>query len=87
MTSLLCIGLGYTAQVFAARVTAEGWHVAGTSTSADGAARIAELGYDAIVFDGSAPSDALRAALATATHLLISAPPDADGDPLLRHHG
>ncbi len=87
MTSLLCIGLGYSAQVFAARVAAEGWTVAGTSTSADGAARIAALGYEAIVFDGTAPSDPLRAAIATATHLLISAPPDANGDPLQRHHG
>jgi hypothetical protein len=86
MTSLLCIGLGYSAQVFATRVAAEGWRIAGTFTSVDGAARIAALGYDAIVFDGSAPSEPLRAALATATHLLISAPPDADGDPLLRHH-
>ena len=86
MTSLLCIGLGYSAQVFAARVASEGWKVAGTSTSADGAARIGALGYEAMVFDGGAPSDALRAALVTATHLLISAPPDADGDPMLRHH-
>jgi nucleoside-diphosphate-sugar epimerase len=86
MTSLLCIGLGYSAQVFAARVAAEGWKVAGTSTSPDGAARIAALGYDGIEFDGRAPSEPLRAALASATHLLVSAPPDADGDPLLRHH-
>jgi nucleoside-diphosphate-sugar epimerase len=86
MTSLLCIGLGYSAQVFAARVAADDWEIAGTSTSADGAARITALGYEAIIFDGTAPSDSLRAALATATHLLISAPPDADGDPLLRHH-
>ncbi len=26
-------------------------------------------------------------ALASATHVLISVPPDADGDPVLRHHG
>ena len=45
MTSLLCIGLGYSAQVFAAHVAAEGWRIAGTSTSVDGAARIAALGY------------------------------------------
>jgi hypothetical protein len=86
MTSLLCIGLGYSAQVFAAQVATAGWKVAGTSTSAGGADRIAALGYDAIVFDGSASSALLRAALASATHLLISAPPDANGDPLLRHH-
>jgi dTDP-4-dehydrorhamnose reductase len=86
MTSLLCVGLGYSAQVFAAHVAAKGGRIAGTSTTADGAARIAALGYDAVVFDGSAPSEPLRAALASATHILISAPPDADGDPLLRHH-
>ena len=86
MTNLLCIGLGYTARVFAARVATHGWRIAGTATSADAAARIAALGYEAITFDGSAPNDALRAALASATHLLISAQPDASGDPFLRHH-
>jgi hypothetical protein len=86
MTSLLFIGLGYSAQVFAGHVATAGWKVAGTSTSEDGAARIAALGYDAIVFNGSAPSAPLSTALESATHLLISAPPDSDGDPLLRHH-
>lgn len=87
MTHLLCIGLGYTARVFAARMAARGWRVTGTATSAGGVAGIAALGDEGIAFDGTAPSDALRAALATATHLLVSAPPDRDGDPFLRHHG
>ena len=86
MNTLLCIGLGYSAQVFAARVAAQGWNVIGTAQSNDGAARIGTLGYDAITFDGTAPSEALRAALSRATHILVSAPPDAAGDPLLRHH-
>ena len=86
MNTLLCIGLGYTAQVFAARVAAEGWHAIGTAKTDDGAARIATLGYEALAFDGSAPSEALRSALGRATHILVSAPPDAAGDPLLRHH-
>ena len=86
MTSLLCIGLGYSAQVLAARVAADGWRIVGTSTTADGANRIATLGHEGIVFDGNAPSEPLRAALTSATHILISAPPDANGDPLLRHH-
>jgi nucleoside-diphosphate-sugar epimerase len=86
MSTLLCIGLGYTAHVFAARLAAEGWRIIGTAQTADGSARIAALGYDAIVFDGKAPSDPLRTALAAATHVLVSAPPDASGDPLLRHH-
>lgn len=86
MTALVCVGLGYTARTFAARVAAEGWRVAGSTTSDEGADTIRALGYDAIAFDGTAPSDALRPALASATHLLISAPPNADGDPVLRHH-
>ncbi len=86
MSTLVCIGLGYTAQVFAARVASQGWRVIGTAKSADGAARITSLGYEALPFDGAASSDALRTALASATHVLVSAPPDAAGDPLLRHH-
>lgn len=86
MNTLVCIGLGYTARVVAARAAAKGWHVIGTAQTAEGAARIAALGFDAIVFDGTAPSGQLRAALGAATHLLVSAPPDATGDPLLRHH-
>lgn len=86
MSTLVCIGLGYTAQAFAARLAAQGWRVIGTAKTTDGAARIASLGYEAIPFDGAAPSEALRRALATATHVLVSAPPDATGDPLLRHH-
>jgi hypothetical protein len=85
MSTLLCIGLGYTARVFAARM-AVGWRIIGTAQSADGAERIANLGYEPIVFDGTVPSDTLRTALASATHVLVSAPPDASGDPLLRHH-
>ena len=86
MSTLLCIGLGYTARVFAARVASDGWRVIGTARTADGAASIAALGYEAIVFNGTAPSEELRTALASSTHLLVSAPPDASGDPLLRRH-
>jgi nucleoside-diphosphate-sugar epimerase len=86
MNTLLCIGLGYTANVFADRVAARGWRIVGTTTTPEGAARISALGHDAIVFDGTAPNVALRTALASATHVLISAPPDSTGDPMLRHH-
>ena len=86
MTRLLCIGLGYSARVFAARMATRGWRITGTATSDKSAAEINALGYEAIRFDGTAPSDPLRVVLATATHLLVSAPPDASGDPFLRHH-
>ncbi|MEM6712048.1 MAG: SDR family oxidoreductase [Pseudomonadota bacterium] len=43
-------------------------------------------GIDALLFDGTQPSSLLTSALATATHILMSAAPDEDGDPFLRHH-
>lgn len=87
MTSLFCFGLGYSAEAFARRVRALGWRVAGTARTAEGAGRIAALGYDAVLFDGSEPGDGVAEALAAATHVLVSAGPDEHGDPTLRCHG
>lgn len=84
MTKLFCFGLGYSAEAVARRLAAKGWQIAGTSTSASGAARLARLGYDMHVFDGRTPSEAAATALAPATHVLVSVPPDAAGDPVLR---
>lgn len=86
MTRLLCIGLGYTAEAFARRVTPLGWRIAGTARSPEGMARIAPLGYHAIPFNGTEPSPALAEAIAAATHVVISASPDAAGDPALNFH-
>ncbi|WP_088346119.1 MULTISPECIES: SDR family oxidoreductase [Rhodomicrobium] len=86
MNTLLAIGLGYSATAIAADLKAEGWRIIGTARGADGVRAIEALGYEAIAFDGEAPSPALAGALRQATHLLLSAPPGADGDPVLRHH-
>lgn len=85
MSHLFCFGLGYSAQRIARILAAEGWRISGTARSSEGAAAIAKLGYDSFVFDGSAPSSEVSAALAQATHVLVSVPPD-DDDPVLRHH-
>jgi nucleoside-diphosphate-sugar epimerase len=58
----------------------------GTSTSTAGCERIREAGHQAVLFDGAAPSADVTAALATATHVVGSAPPGEQGDPVLRHH-
>jgi nucleoside-diphosphate-sugar epimerase len=86
MSRLFCFGLGYSALRVARRVAAEGWRVAGTVRTQEGAEAIAAQGYDAIVFDGSKPNPHVNEVLRSATHVLISAPPDANGDPVLRHH-
>ena len=79
--SLLNIGHGYSAARLAASLRADGWHVAGTTRSAEKAAAMAAEGVKAVLWEDG---EAMRAALAAASHLLISLPPDAEGDPFLR---
>lgn len=86
MTRPVVLGLGYSAEAIAGTLAREGWNVVATSRAREGVARIAALGFEGLAFDGTHPSTELAAALARATHVLVSAPPDADGDPLLRQH-
>ncbi len=79
---LFCFGLGYSATALARRLRGEGWDVAGTSRPGRSAP-----GGDAIPlfpFARDRPLDGPgAAALARASHILISIPPDAVGDPVL----
>lgn len=83
---LLCVGLGYSAEVLARRLAPQGWHVSGTARTPQGVSRIASLGYVAMPFDATAPVPELARAIAAATHILVSAGPDGAGDPLLSRH-
>lgn len=87
MSRLFCFGLGYSARAFARRVMAQGWHVDGTSRTQDGADALASEGFNTIVFDGTRRVPAVTESLRLATHVLVSAPPDAAGDPALLQHG
>ena len=86
MSRLVCIGLGYTAGHVARRLSAMGWRVGGTTRTSEHRQKLAGSGHDALLFDGSRSSQALRTEIAAATHLLMSAPPGEAGDPLLRCH-
>jgi nucleoside-diphosphate-sugar epimerase len=86
MSHLFCFGLGYSAQRVARRLAAQGWTVGGTARTPEGAEGIAAQGYEAFVFDGTAPGSGVAQGLAKATHVLLSVPPDATGDPVLAHH-
>jgi hypothetical protein len=84
---LLCLGLGYTAEVLARRLARQGFAIVGTTR--DVARKRSSLGPDADDWrliewngEGPLPDDAL----AESTHLLHSIMPDADGDPILRWH-
>ena len=76
---LLSFGHGYSAQALAARLLPQGWEVIGTTRSAEKAAAVRATGAAAVVWPGAE----IGPALYRATHLLISAGPDADGDPVL----
>lgn len=84
--NLLIFGMGYSARVFAKRMIDRGWRVSGTARSRSGRAKIADLDATALHFDSdeAAISDALKSAIAAASHVLISAGPDATGDPVLK---
>ena len=74
MPHLLILGQGYTGSRLRAALEREGWAVTGTARSARPGILAAD---DARVAD----------AIATATHILSSVPPEADHDPVLARHG
>jgi nucleoside-diphosphate-sugar epimerase len=78
--TLLSFGHGYSAQALARRLLPQGWRVIGTTRRAEKADTITGGGMEAVVW----PGEDLGFALDAATHLLVSAAPDAGGDPVLR---
>lgn len=86
MPRLLVIGFGYSAAAVAGGLERE-WSWAGTVRREEKRPVVERQGGAALLFTGMAPSPAVAAAIGDATHLLIAAPPDAEGDPLLLHHG
>ncbi|WP_298858730.1 SDR family oxidoreductase [uncultured Sulfitobacter sp.] len=76
---LLSIGHGYSARALAARLVQEGWHVVGTTRSADKMAGIAATGAEPVQW----PSSDLRSLVAEFPNILISAGPGIAGDPVL----
>ncbi len=83
---LFCFGLGTSALVLARQLKAEGWSIAGTCRGAEKAAALRADGFIVHLFDGDEPMADATAALAGATHMVISIPPGAAGDPALRWH-
>jgi nucleoside-diphosphate-sugar epimerase len=83
---LTVVGLGFSARAIVRRLRPRAEAVAATVRDPDRAAALADVGISGIAYDGGALSPALAETLARTTHLVVSAPPDDDGDPLLRHH-
>lgn len=82
---LFCFGLGYSAQVLARRLLAQGWRVTGTARSDAQVAALAAQGFEVLRFDRDHPVPVER--LRSASHVLGSVPPDEAGDAVLAVHG
>ena len=78
---LFIFGFGYTAGRLARRLVERGWAVAGTRRP-DHVAAVEIAGVRLFAFDrATGLCDAARAALAAASHVLVTIPPDEEGDP------
>lgn len=85
---LFIFGFGYSAGWLADLLRAHGWQVAGTTRTPEKAAQMRQRGVEPFLFGPDQPLEDAAAALAGATHILSSVPPDAGtGDPVLAAHG
>jgi nucleoside-diphosphate-sugar epimerase len=76
--TLLSFGHGYSAQALS-KLLPDDWRIIGTTRSEDKAATLMNDGIEPRIWPGADLAPALNAA----THLLISAGPNEDGDPVL----
>ncbi len=79
MNTLLSFGHGYSARALT-RLLPGDWRVIGTTRSTEKAKSLRAEGVKPVIWPGSD----LKQALDAATHLLISAAPNTEGDPVLR---
>lgn len=81
--TLLSFGHGFSARALAHVLLRIGWDIVGTTRTPEKAELLAKTGVTPMIF----PGDDMGGAIERATHLLISAGPDAEGDPVLREVG
>ncbi|KPP84395.1 MAG: nucleoside-diphosphate-sugar epimerase [Rhodobacteraceae bacterium HLUCCO07] len=81
--TLFTFGHGFTASALARLLAPRGWRLFGTTRKPEKRDRIAAEGVTPLIWPGDDP----RPALAEATHLLISAGPGEDGDPVIAELG
>ena len=94
--TLLCFGYGYTARALARVLLPQGWRVIGTTRRPESLAAIAATGATGLLWPeenvkngvdvdlGTYTDVDINAALDGASHVLISAAPDQNGDPVLQ---
>jgi len=82
VSKLFAFGLGYSAQLLAARLGAKGWEIAGTARDPATIECLTQRGYAMARFTGTSDRDKVASLLPGTTHLLHSIPPVAGVDPV-----
>lgn len=79
MKTLLSFGHGYSAMALAPLLLNNGWQIIGTTRSTERAQALRSTGVEPLIW----PGEDMSKAISLATHILVSAGPTADGDPVL----
>ncbi|WP_058243619.1 SDR family oxidoreductase [Thalassovita autumnalis] len=79
--TLLSFGHGFSAVALAARLVPQGWRIIGTTRKAEKCDALRAAGVEPVLWD-----EDLSNHIASASHLLISAGPGPDGDPVLNRY-
>ncbi|MCB1505466.1 MAG: SDR family oxidoreductase [Hyphomicrobiaceae bacterium] len=89
--SLFCFGLGFSARHLIGRLDRGIWHISGTARVPVSENERPSDGTETFTFDGKSGQGGqdpkLLSRLEAATHILVSIPPDATGDPVLNSFG
>ena len=88
MATLVCFGLGYCAEHYVSEFGGRFSRIVGTARSPERVAKLSRRDFDGrsvemLAFDGTTATPAVTAAINESDALLISAAPDAHGDPVL----
>lgn len=84
---LFCFGLGFSARRVVDQLRDDGWKIAGTTRSPEKAEQLRAQGIEPVIFGDDQPVANIAEALRGVTHVLVSAPPGGQGDPVIHHHG
>ncbi len=83
---LFCFGFGYTARRLAKQLAAKGFKIAGTTRDYERRDELREQGVEAYTFDHTQPLLNPEKTFEGVTHILVSTPPDGNGDPAFMQH-
>lgn len=81
---LLIFGMGFSAKHFAERRLAQGDSITGTVRTPEKANSLSNIGFTMRVFDSGTETRQIADDIASCDALLVSVPPNKDGDPVLQ---